>query len=407
MRCFALYITDAKLSEIGISALISQKATEEVGKVKKFKSNDLILLQNCFGASDSVAIEFDLQTIAGKTMPHFNITLHNINRYWFSKSINEKLKGKKIVLYAGTKLTPLLNRQGVYNAKYTSCYIYNDFQMLKSPLFSGYIQNAYTEHEGATTSLNLTVNTIPQENNENVGIDKITSAALKIPKGAVWYSYVKSFITKYYLKKLSLPPIIKKGKITNKTSDAEVNIDNIKSIISDDASVSLQSIIETNFNCSITVSNTGTLIIADKEGKKEDVNITAELENNIISDNDLLTQPAIANVNDKTGIILTLPLTNRFNLEKKNYFSLLTRTAMTFQTSIIDVGDTIARYDLKKEIGKYWYGSYKIDQIWHVGSSRNSDVNAWVTKISAMPEGDMKEKLEELAKTLFKKNWLN
>ena len=400
MRCFALYITDAQLSEIGISASIV--------KGKKVKSNDLILLQNCFGASDSVAIDFDLQTIAGKTMPLFNITLHNINRYWFSKSINQKLKGKKIVLYAGTKLTPLLTRQGVYNAKYTSCYIYNDFQMLKSPLFSGYIQNAYTEHEGATTSLNLTVNTIPQENNENVGVDKITSDALKIPKGAVWYSYVKSFITKYYLKKLSLPPIIKKGKITNATSDAEVSVDNIKSIISDDASVSLQRIIETNFNCSITVSNTGTLIIADKEGKKEDdVNITAELENNIISDNDLLTQPAIANVSDKTGIILTLPLTNRFNLEKKNYFSLLTRTAMTFQTNIINVGDTIARYDLKKEIGKYWYGSYKISQIWHVGSSRNSDVNAWVTKITAMPEGDIGQKLEELAKTLFKKNWLN
>lgn len=400
MRCFALYITDAKLSEVGLSVALATG--------KKLKSNDLILTQNCFGASDSVAIEFDFQTIAGKTMPHFNITLHNINRYWFSRSINQNLQDKKIVLYAGTKLTPLLTRQCVYNAKYPSCYIYNDFQMLQKPLFSGYIQNAYTEHEGATTSLNLTVNTIPQENNKNVGVDAITSDTLKIPKRSVWYSYVKSFIVKYYLKKLSLPPIIKKGKITKAMSDAEVSVDNIKSIISDDASVSLQRIIETNFNCSITVSNTGTLIIADKEGKKEeDVNITEELENNIISDNDLLTQPLIERISDKTGIILTLPLTNRFNLEKKNYFSLLTRTAMTFQTSIVDVGDIINRYDLKKEIGKYWYGSYKIEQIWHIGSSRNSDVNAWVTKISAMPEGDMKEKLEELAKTLFKKNWLN
>lgn len=402
MRCYGLIITDGMTAAIGLSNLI--------GKSKQKKSGNLILAQNCFGYNDNVAIDFDLQFIADEEIPHKEITLYNINRYWYGKLGNKELKGKKIVLYAGTKLTPTLTRQNAYNSKYKSCYIYNDFQMISEPIFSGYIENVYTEVEGGTTAMTFTVGNEPHENSK-VSISTFIGSTLTIKSGMVWFPLVRAWIIKHYLKRLSLPPIVKKGTITNTTTQSEINIDNIKSIESTKHSLSLQSILKDNFNCDLIVSSNGTIIIQDAEGKKEkssEAVIQEKLSKNIIYDNELLTQPTIVDINEDNRIMITLPLTNRFNLDKNNYFTLLTSSSTIFNR-ILTVGDTVAKKSINKnEIDKYWGGTYKVQQVWHTGSSRNSDINAWTTKVEGLAHGDnIIGNVKELIKKIYKKSWLN
>ena len=42
----------------------------------------------------------------------------------------------------------------------------------------------------------------------------------------------------------------------------------------------------------------------------------------------------------------------------------------------------------KNVIGKYFANNYKVIQTWHQGSSRNSDVNAWITKLECQYENN-------------------
>lgn len=393
MRCYALYITSNKILS-NVNLLFGNKAGGR---------NDLILAQNCFGNNEGIAIDFDLQTIAGNDNTNKSITLYNVNRYWLGEEGGRKLKGKKIILYAGTKLTPTLINQNVYSNEYQSSYIMNDFQLLKRPLFSGYIQSTYNQVENGTTALILSVITTAQdeEKQERVNL-KLPADNLKIPSGAVWFPIVKSWIVKYYLKKLALPPIIKKGKITNTTSLAEINIDNIRDIMYSNSKLSLQKILENNFGCTITIQNNGVIIISDKDGKKEN-DIGKKL--NIVSDGELLTQPSIMKYSDKEHIILTLPLTNRFELNSE--FSLISKSATSFSQVNSVIGDTIIRYDMSKNvIGKYFANNYKVIQTWHQGSSRNSDVNAWITKLECQYENNTIDNIKDILKKIYKKSWL-
>ncbi len=407
MRSFALIISEGMSAGIGLSTLLLNKDVDEV----EVKNDSLILKQNCFGANDSIAIDFDLQFTNDKQMPYKTITLYNVNRYWLGMFGNTKLKGKKITLYAGTKLTPTLTRQNVYNSNTKSCYIINDFQMLESPIFDGYIDNTYIEMENGTTSLTITVGSAVVENNNKFSLSSVISSPLKIPSGTVWFPIVKSWIVKSYLKKLALPPIIKKGKITQTTSKADIDIDNIKSIKANDTSLSLQNILSKNFGCDIVISASGTIIIQDTEGEKEEDAESLKntlLNNNIISDNDLLTQPSLVDVSKDQRIMITLPLTNRFNFEKNSSFTLITKSATIFNHTLTQ-GDTVERFNFssKLELGKYWYGTYNIVQIWHTGASRNSDINAWVTKIEGVKTTDIKLNIEEALKKIYKKSWLS
>lgn len=395
MRCYALIISDGLTAGIGL--------TNFLGKGKNTKSGSLILTQNCFGSNDSIAIDFDLQFVNDKSIVDKHITLYNVNRYWHGKLAQDSLKDKRIILYAGVKLTPTLTRQNAYNNKYKSCYIINDFQLIEQPLFDGYISNAYTEVENGTTALTLTVLETAKASS-SFSINSIISSPLKIPSGTVWFPLVKGWIVKYYLKKLAIPPIIKKGKITQTTSKSDINVDNIKGIKDNDSGLSLQSILNESFGCDIVITNNGTIIIQNAEGKKEEENTS--FTTNIISDNELLTQPHLVDATDKR-IMITLPLTNRFNFQKNNMFTLITKSATIFN-QIETIGDSVVRADLSiNEIGKYWEGVYKIVQIWHTGSSRNSDVNAWVTKIEATKTDNKIDNIKEILKNIYKKSWLN
>lgn len=403
MRCFALYISSGLTASLALSNLL---------KGGNSKNGDLILCQNCFGFNDSVNIEFDLQDVDGKQIPQKTITLYNVNRYWYSQLGNSKLKGKKIVLFGGTKITPTLTRQNAYNSSYQSCYIINDFQMIKEPIFDGYISNSYTTVENGTTSLVLTVINTPEKELE-IAIEDFTSNTLTIKSGMVWFPMVRAFILKYYLKKLSIPPIVKKGNITKTTSSAEVKVDNIRSLLSTTDKLSLQSILRTNFNCEIHITNTGTIIIKDIEAKDpEDKTalIKKALGNNIISDSELLTQPTMVDINQDQRIMITLPLTNRFNFTNNKYFTLITKSATLFNQNITGVGDTVIRYSkdgLVDSLGKYLFGTYRITQIWHTGISRSSDINAWTTKLEAMPTDNLLDDIKEIIRKLFKKNYLD
>lgn len=403
MRCFALYISSGLTASLALSNLL---------KAGNSKNGDLILCQNCFGFNDSVNIEFDLQDVDGKQIPQKTITLYNVNRYWYSQLGNSKLKGKKIVLFGGTKITPTLTRQNAYNSSYQSCYIINDFQMIKEPLFDGYISNSYTTVENGTTSLVLTVMNTP-EKELKISVEDFTSNTLTIKSGMVWFPTVRAFILKYYLKKLSIPPIVKKGNITKTTSSAEVKVDNIRSLLSTTDKLSLQSILRTNFNCEIHITSTGTIIIKDIEAKDpEDKTalIKKALGNNIISDSELLTQPVMVDINQDQRIMITLPLTNRFNFTNNKYFTLITKSATLFNQNITGVGDTVIRYSkdgLADSLGKSLFGTYRITQIWHMGISRSSDINAWTTKLEAIPTDNLLDDIKEIIRKLFKKNYLD
>lgn len=403
MRCFALYISSGLTASLALSNLL---------KGKQSKNGDLILCQNCFGFNDSVNIEFDLQDIDGKQIPEKTITLYNVNRYWYSQIGNSKLKGKKIVLFGGTKITPTLTRQNAYNSSYQSCYIINDFQMIKEPLFDGYITNSYTTVENGTTALVLTVMNTPEKETQ-IAVEDFTSNTLTIKSGMVWFPMVRAFILKYYLKKLSIPPIVKKGNITKTTSSAEVKVDNIRSLLSTTDKLSLQSILRTNFNCEIHITSTGTIIIKDIEAKdKEDATalIKKALGNNIISDSELLTQPVMVDINNNQRIMITLPLTNRFNFTNSKYFTLITKSATLFNQNLTGIGDTVIRYSndgLEDAVGKYLFGTYRITQIWHTGISRSSDINAWTTKLEAIPTDNLIDNIKAIIRKLFKKNYLD
>lgn len=393
MRCYALYITSNKILS-NVNLLFGNKAGGR---------NDLVLAQNCFGNNEGIAIDFDLQTIEGNDNTNKSITLYNVNRYWLGEEGGKKLKGKKIILYAGTKLTPTLINQNVYTSEYQSSYIINDFQMLKCPIFNGYIQSSYIQVENGTTALILSVSTTAQdeEKQENINL-KLPADNLKIPSGAVWYPIVKSWIVKYYLKKLALPPIIKKGKITKSTSSAEINIDNIREIMYSNNKLSLQKILEANFECTITIQNNGVIIISDKDGNKDKAKGN---KLNIVSDGELLTQPSIMKYSDKQHIILTLPLTNRFELNSE--FSLISKSATSFNQINTVLGDTITRYDISKNvIGKYFANNYKVIQTWHQGSSRNSDANAWITKLECQYQNSAIDNIKDILKKVYKKSWL-
>lgn len=360
-----------------------------------FKRDNIVLTQNMEGKEDGVHIEFRTNQYEA-TSGNVLLTIANVNRYWLSQVGQTKLiKDYYVYCWAGTKITPMLNNQGVFNIT-NSCYVVNDFQILKTPIFVGKIRSVYSEVEGATTFLRIWCNMEFHKPSLVVG-------NLTIPAGVTWRPIVMAHIIKTYLKKLQLV-IVKIGEISAGSpiiSDTELKTGEGNGVIFKGAggdTPSLEELINEKYKEVLMMDNQGVIWI----GKPKNwLSIT-----NLIRDCDLLSQPTV--VSHQGGafqVKVELPLTNRFYINQEVNLALQGSTGFILTGEAEVLGDAVIRYNVgsKEVFGKYFYGRYKIIEIVHNASSRNGDVRAWTTMLTMNYEGDIAQQLLQYIVREFKR----
>lgn len=419
MRCYRFELTCGNNFQFGLT-----NSFKEIGKAVSRNKGSLSLNQNCFGAGDNIAIDFNItyyESDKGEALNNIlesNITLYNVNRYWFGQQAQKELQGALVKFFGATKITKTLANQGIKGKDITntgikidsktinlgtSCYITNDLELLQKPILYGNITNIYTKNENGTTELIITVGTPDINRTSSFSsflLNNINKKALEIKSGTKWEKTVAQYIRSLYLKRGILPPVIK--TVGNfELSQGNYIFENIDSIFNDVySSNSLQAIIKNTFNSEITINTNGVITIRDLT--KETSIKTETIQ--VISDNDLLTQPTITNYEgNKLEIIITLPLNNKFELGKE--FILTSQNSLIFSQNFAGVGDTIQRIGNGKDFGKFIFGKFKVNQIWHSGMSRVSDPNAWTTKIQALLSDDAKQ-FQDSILSKFKKGFL-
>ena len=123
--------------------LLDKKEIDTAEPPKGFYSGKKIVLEQNMGRSktlDNIHIEFDIQQLVSneekEVFDTTTISLYNINKYWHNENAQKIINNAKIVLYAGTKASPIHYRQGLVDPKGT-CYAMNYDDILIRPISQG------------------------------------------------------------------------------------------------------------------------------------------------------------------------------------------------------------------------------------------------------------------------------
>ncbi|PLV54701.1 hypothetical protein [Brachyspira pilosicoli] len=337
----------------------------------------LVLQQNLGNMDDNIHIEFEYvshcDTSNKEVYDRAVLSLYNVNRYWHNENSAGKLAGARIVIYAGVKATPIHYRQGLVDPQNT-CYALNDNQILITPIYDGYVANTYANMDGVSTV--LVMNLIPVK--ELTEEEKASVNQLNIALGIAWRNEVKRFIDNY-LKLVGSNCKVKRGIETEgsvKMAEANLNSIDINGIFDTEiGGTTLESVIRNSFHEVIEKDISSNIIYIGK-------NPTIENKNNIISDRDLLGQPQLIDV--KT-ILFTVPLTSKYKV--RQLVTLNLESFISYNQAYITEGDpNNYGIGIARDISKMYSGVYRITKIQHVLQSRNVDVNAWCTNITAVEE---------------------
>lgn len=339
----------------------------------------LVLQQNLGNMDDNIHIEFECVAYRDKdnTKEIYDmavLSLYNVNRYWHNENSAGKLAGARVVIYAGVKATPIHYRQGLVDPQNT-CYALNDNQILTTPIYDGYVANSYANMDGVSTVLVL--NLIPVK--ELTEEEKASVNQLNIAFSTAWRNEVKRFIKNYLLLNgiTEKEVVVKIGNPTKGSiiiAEANLNSIDINGIFDTEiGGTTLESVIRNSFHEVIEKDISSNIIYIGK-------NPTIENKNNIISDRDLLGQPQLIDV--KT-ILFTVPLTSKYKV--RQLVTLNLESFISYNQAYITEGDpNNYGIGIARDISKMYSGVYRITKIQHVLQSRNVDVNAWCTNITAV-----------------------
>ena len=334
----------------------------------------LILQQNMGNMHDNVNMEFEVLSYVNESGNSvYNtavLSLYNVNRYWHNENSMKKLSKAHILVYAGTKASPLHYRQGLIDPINT-CYAFNDTQILARPIYEGAVANAYAGMDGNDTV--LTLNLIPNPETEN----NTPIPQIQIAGGADWRLEVKKFIENYLKLAGDYKTIVMIGKPNKdslKLSQYDISTNNIAGIFNPKKKdgITLCSWVQKQFN-EIIYKEDNIIWIG------EALTSVGRITN--ISDRDLRGQPQLINPNT---IALTLPLTNKFTFLQKINLSL--ESFISYNQAAPAQGDTAGISFTLKRTDKLYAGIYTITQIKHTCQSRNAGIDAWSTIIEAVKE---------------------
>ena len=365
MRAYRIELT----SKTGVSIGIDKS------KQPNFQPpTELVLQQNLGNMGDNVHIEFECVAYRDKdnTKEIYDmavLSLYNVNRYWHNENSAGKLAGAEIVIYAGVKATPIHYHQGLVDPKNT-CYALNDSHITTTPIYRGYIKNTYANMDGTDSVLVMNLSPVFELK------EKKPILQLNIAFGTDWRIEVIKFI-KNYLKLVGSSYKVEKGIETEgsvKMAEANLNSIDINGIFDTEiGGTTLESVIRTSFREVIEKDINSNIIYIGK-------NPAAENKNNIISDKDLLGQPQLIDV--KT-ILITVPLTSKYKM--RQLITLNLESFISYNQAYITEGDpNTYGIGIARDIYKMYSGVYRITKIQHVLQSRNTDVNAWCTNITAV-----------------------
>lgn len=376
--------------------IISPKQMNAIpNPLSKLTNGEIALTQNLEGKSESVHVEFRTNQYKD-TMGNALISIANVNKYWLTQVGQTKLiKDYYVYCWAGTKISPMLNNQGVFNIT-NSCYVVNDFQILKTPLFVGKIRSVYSDNEGATTFLRIWCN---MEFHKPV----LMAGNLTIPAGVMWRPLVMANIMKTYLKKLQFV-VVKIGEMSQGSpiiADTELKTeDGVNSIFKGGGgdTVSLEELINQKYKEVLTMDNKGVIWIGKPKNFLSVVNL--------IRDCDLLTQPTVLSYQGGAyQVKVEVPLSNRFYINQEVNLAIAGSTDFILSAEAESIGDTVIRHNIagKEAFGKFFYGRYKIVDIVHNVSSRNGDVRAWETILTLDYLGSISEQVLQFIIRQFKR----
>ena len=353
--------------------LLDKKEFDTTEPPKGFYSGKKIILEQNMDRSktiDNIHIEFDIQQLVNNEekiiFDTATIALYNINHYWHNENAQKIINNAKIVLYAGTKASPIHYRQGLVDPKGT-CYAMNDNDILIRPIYQGYVKNAYPDMDGVNTILRL--NLAGESFNEEItGL-----VQLNIKYGEQWRPVVERFLYNIILKEgLSLTVKIgKSSKGSLEVAESNINSININGIFrpSSEEGVSLATFVKKAFN-EIIYKEGNTIYIG------ESPNIITKVPTTI-RDRDLIGQPQMTGL--KT-ISFNVPMTSRFQILQKIKLEL--NSFVSINQMFYGNGDL--GYNPLNRVNKMFKGLYQIIQIWHKGQSRNPDAESWCTTIEAI-----------------------
>lgn len=334
----------------------------------------LVLQQNLGNMDDNVHIEFECVAYRDKDnikeiYDMAVLSLYNVNRYWHNENSAGKLAGASIVIYAGVKATPIHYHQGLVDPQNT-CYALNDSHITTTPIYKGYIKNTYANMDGTDSILVMNLSPVFELN------EKKPIVQLNIAFGEDWRNKVQKFIEHY----LELTGTKGEAKIgihsegSVEMAEANLNSIDINGIFDTEiGGTTLESVIRTSFREVIEKDINSNIIYIGK-------NPDTENKNNIISDKDLLGQPQLIDI--KT-ILFTVPLTSKY--KNRQLITLNLESFISYNQAYITEGDpNNYGIGIARDIYKMYSGVYRITKIQHVLQSRNTDVNAWCTNITAV-----------------------
>lgn len=334
-------------------------------------SSQLILQQNIGNMGDNIHIEFEFLSYSKEgdkqVFDTAHITLYNVNRYWHNENAVNQLIDANIKVFAGSKATPLMYRQNMID-ELNTCYARTDFEILRKPIYNGTVANAYPDMDGQDTVLilNLTPESTIEENTQ--------LNQLNIPEGSLWRNEVQRFMQYLLHKEKSKDKVVigipsENSVMVNST---EINTTNINCILNKNDGESLEKFVKDTFNEDIHRDNqTGIYYI----GKMIPIIKT-------VSDRNLLGQPQMTNA---SNIVFTVPMSNLYSIH--DVVNLEMESFVSYQQKALADGDlTTSVLQLARggKSEKMFAGAFEIIKLWHIGQSRNPNIDAWCTKIEAV-----------------------
>ncbi|WP_456059389.1 hypothetical protein [Brachyspira pilosicoli] len=355
-------------------ALLDKKEFDTTEPPKGFYSGKKIVLEQNMDRSktfDNIHIEFDIQQLVDneekEVFDTATIFLYNVNRYWHNENAQKIINNAKIVLYAGTKASPIHYHQGLIDYKEGSCYAFTDADITLRPIYQGYVKNAYPDMDGINTVLKLNLA------NESFNEEITGLVQFNIKNGEEWRPSVKKFLEEIIKKEgLSLTTEIgepSKGSLERaKCNTNPININGIFRPSSKNG-VSLAAYVKKAFN-----------EIIYKDGNVIYIGQNKNIVNKppvVIRDKNLIGQPQMTGL--KT-ISFSVPMTSKFRVLQKIKLEL--ESFVSINQMFYGEGDL--GYNPLNRADKMFKGEYQIIQIWHKGQSRNPNAESWCTTIEAV-----------------------
>ena len=282
---------------------------------------------------NGISIKFNINQILTRNNPNTQIELYNVSSSLFSSNAN--LVGKQISIFAGLEgyLPTINNKQ-------------------RGLIFTGYISGQYSSWSGNTTIVTLICNPFEISLKENVFL-------IEIKKGEAVANSLKKILDSNNIPSvLSIKSLQKIAKSNNKFISK--NLYEMLKYFEKEHGI---------------YSYTGTegLIISLLEEK----NIIPPIE---IKDIDMVGQPE---ANGLGQIIFTLQLRADLNIGNTISSNALSWLNIGGAGGGLNVGYFNGK-EGKDNLFRFFTGYFVITQIRHVGDSRNSSSNAWITIIECV-----------------------